>query len=286
MTSSSPIDNPELRIVALASVIEHEFNDDQRTAPLIRRLQAEGLLKNPPLVVPLEAGPAGPHTHYVVIDGANRCTALGQLGYEHVLVQVVQYAPPQVTLSTWHHAVTGYDVAAFAQGVVGVPDLNVRETDSLTARADLARRDLIAYAVLADGRVLAARSASHSLHEQNRLLNAMVDTYKDHGALHRTIAVELPEARETHPDLTALVVFPNYEPAEVMLLARDGELLPPGLTRHLIQGRVLRTNYPLADLRSADSLEAKNARLQAWLQAKVAERSIRFYGEATFLFDE
>lgn len=285
MSTSSTVDNPVLRIVSLDAVIEHEFNDDQRTTPLVRRLQSETFLKNPPLVVPLTAGPDG-DTRYVVVDGANRCTALAQLGYPHVIVQVVGYAPPQVTLSTWHHAVTGMDVEAFHRGLFGVAGLEVRRTDALSARAELARRDLIAYAILSDGRVLSARGASHSLHEQNRLLNALVDTYKDQGGLHRTIAIDLAEVAPLHSDLTALVVFPNYEPAEVLALARDGELLPPGLTRHLIQGRVLRLNYPLSELKSSDSLDAKNARLQAWLQEKHAQRAIRFYGEATFLFDE
>ena len=113
-----------------------------------------------------------------------------------------------------------------------------------------------------------------------------MDTYRLRGGLYRTVAADIRDLRGLYTDLTALVVFPNYEPAEVLALARDGELLPPGLTRHLIQGRVLRTNYPLSELRSADDLEVKNARLQAWLQAKLAEREVRFYGEATFLFDE
>ena len=278
-------DSPDLRIVPLDAVIEHEYNDDQRTTPLVQRLQIEGLLKNPPLVVPLETGAAGP-TRYVVIDGANRCTALEQLGYHYVLVQVVGYTPPQVTLSTWHHAVTGIDLEVFRRGLYSVPGLDVRVTDTLSARADLARRDLIAYTLLSDGRVLADRDPVHSLHTQNRLLNAMVDTYITQGGLQRTIAVDLAEVAGLYPDLTALVIFPNYEPAEVLALARDGELLPPGLTRHLIQGRVLRVNYPLADLRSDDALEAKNARLQGWLKTKFAQREVRFYGEATFLFDE
>lgn len=282
-------ETPDLRIVSLEAIREHEYNDDQRTAPLVRRLQAEGLLKNPALVAPLDAAPSTvppEQRRYVVLDGANRCTALEQLGYLHVLVQVVPYAPPQVTLSTWHHAVTGLDVDSLARSLYAIDGLDIHLTDALSARADLARREALAYVMLADGRVLTARAKIHSLHVQNRLLNALVDTYRRRGGLYRTVAADIRDLRGLYTDLTALVVFPNYEPAEVLALARDGELLPPGLTRHLIQGRVLRTNYPLSELRSADDLEVKNARLQAWLQAKLAEREVRFYGEATFLFDE
>ncbi len=281
-----PHESPDLRIVPVNAVIEHEYNDDQRTTPLIKRLQAEGVLKNPPLVAPLDGGGPGQPLRYVVLDGANRCTALAQLGYPHILVQVVQYEPPQVTLSTWHHAVAGLEPEAFWAALHAIDGLDLRPTDTLSARADLARRDLIAYVIRADGHVLAARSREHSLHAQNRLLNALVDTYKARGALHRTVSSDVVETRAVYPDLTALVIFPNYEPAEVLALARDGELLPPGLTRHLIQGRVLRVNYPLAELRIVDSLTAKTERLQAWVKAKFADRAVRYYGEATFLFDE
>ena len=32
---------PDLRIVPIELLVEHEFNDDQRTEPLARRLEAE-----------------------------------------------------------------------------------------------------------------------------------------------------------------------------------------------------------------------------------------------------
>jgi hypothetical protein len=89
-----------------------------------------------------------------------------------------------------------------------------------------------------------------------------------------------------YSDLAGVVVFPKYDTCEVLALARDGELLPAGLTRHLIQGRILRVNYPLSELKSSDSLEIKNARLQEWMRSKMASKEVRFYGEMTYLFDE
>ena len=154
-------ETPDLRIVSLEAIREHEYNDDQRTAPLVRRLQAEGLLKNPALVAPLDAAPSTvppEQRRYVVLDGANRCTALEQLGYPHVLVQVVPYAPPQVTLSTWHHAVTGLDVDSLARSLYAIDGLDIHLTDALSARADLARREALAYVMLSDGRAVTARA--------------------------------------------------------------------------------------------------------------------------------
>ena len=279
-------ETPDLRILPLDLFVEHEYNDAQRTAPLARRLESEGLLKNPPIVTPLEAG----DPRFVVLDGANRTTALQSLGYPHCLAQVVQYEPPQVTLSTWHHLVTGVDVHSFAAQLDALDGLDFKEIDLLHGRAGLARRELIAYVVRTDGKVFAAAvskgKGGATLHEKNAQLNAMVDTYKERSSLLRTSTDNLDDARRLYPNLTALVVFPNYEPSEVMALARDGELLPTGLTRHLIQGRALRINCPLSELKSNASLEEKNVHLSEWLRQKMSSKEVRYYAEATYLFDE
>jgi hypothetical protein len=276
-------ETPDLRIVPLGKLVEHEYNDEQRTIPLAKRLQAEGLLKNPPIVAPLEEAD---DPRYVVLDGANRMTALQMLGYPHSLVQVVDYEDPPVTLSTWHHVVAGIGLDDYVSAIHSIDGLELEPMELLNARAGLARRDLLAYTICADGRVYAARCLAHTLHEKNSLLNAMVDTYKSRGRLFRAATDHLHEAHQLYPELTGLVVFPHYEAAEVMTLARDGELLPTGLTRHLIQGRVLRTNYPLSELSTPDSLAAKNERLQDWMRRKLSSKEIRFYGEATYIFDE
>src|SRR5207253_9396 len=68
MHPSNTSETPDLRIVRLDRLVEHEYNDEQRTTPLAQRLKVEGLLKNPPIVAPLEDGD---DPRYVVLDGAN-----------------------------------------------------------------------------------------------------------------------------------------------------------------------------------------------------------------------
>jgi hypothetical protein len=282
-----PYDNPtgpDLRILPLSLLVEHEYNDVQRTTPLALRLEAEGILKNPPIVTPVGDG----DPRYVVLDGANRTTALGSMGYPHVLAQVVPYEEPVVTLTTWHHLICDLEPQDFTSAMEQVQGVDFFPIDYLHARAGLARRECLIYVVRVDGQVFVARPKMPGLnvHEQNRLLNALVDTYKTSAQLHRAMAESLEEAKHLYPGLTGLVIFPKYDAAEVLSLARDGELLPTGLTRHLIQGRVLRVNYPLAELKSAETLELKNLRLREWLRRKMASKEVRFYGETTYSFDE
>jgi len=275
---------PDLRILPVDLLVEHEFNDVQRTSPLAQRLEAEGVLKNPPIVSPIGEG----DSRYVVLDGANRINALAGLGYPHILAQVVRYQVPVVTLTTWHHLIAGMSIPEFSQALSSVAGVDIFPLDFQHARAGLARRECLMIVVLADNTVLVARPKVPGLnvHEQNQLLNALVDTYKLRGQLHRAMTDSVQEALRLYPDLAGVVIFPPYDPFEILSLARDGELLPAGLTRHLIQGRVLRVNYPLSELSSGEHLEEKNAHLRDWLRGKLASKEVRFYGETTFLFDE
>jgi len=281
---SDLVQPPDLRILPLKLLVEHEFNDVQRTEPLARLLEVEGILKNPPIIAPI--GNSDPR--FVVLDGANRTTALSSLGYPHVLAQVVNYEEPAVTLTTWHHLISDMDADQFVQALGTVEGVDLVPIDYVHARAALARRECLMYIMLTDGKILVARPKLPGLFvkEQNQLLNALVDTYKEYGKLHRAMTDSIEEALKLYPTLAGVVVFPNYDSFEVIALARDGELLPAGLTRHLIQGRVLRVNYPLSELKSSESLDAKNARLQEWLRHKMASREVRFYGEMTYSFDE
>jgi hypothetical protein len=281
---------PELHILPLGQLVEHEHADAQRTAPLIEQLQAEDTLQNPPIIAALSETPP----RFVVLDGSNRIAALRSLGYPHVLVQQVHYAAPHVRLKTWRHVVTQINVGQFTNDLKTIRGLDLgpaSPTETVeafeTVKTTL-RHNLLARLICADGQVLTARATGEALnlHRLNHLLNRLVETYQAQGQLFRATTVDLDEVRRLYPELTALVIFPTFQAAEVLALVHAGELLPPGLTRHLIEGRALRLNYPLSELRSADALETKETRLQAWLSHKLISKEIRYYKEATYLFDE
>src|SRR5690606_7280314 len=84
----------DLRIVPTEALLSHERHDAQRTAPLVKYLRRDGVLKNPPIVTPSGLD----DNTYVMLDGANRIFALNELGIRHTLVQVVPYTEPHVDL--------------------------------------------------------------------------------------------------------------------------------------------------------------------------------------------
>jgi len=275
---------PRLRFVPVESLVPHEQHDDQRMQPLMERLKQQAVLKNPPVVAPLERGSDG--ERYVVLDGANRCMAARAAGFPHVVVQIVGYEEPHVRLSTWCHALGDYSPEDFERMLHAVPGLECRGEPLTHARAMLARREAIACVVFADGHADTLHGGG-DLHARNRLLNSVVDTYRSGKRFVRVTTDSLEEARARHPDVSALVVFPHFEPAEVIELATGGARLPAGITRHLIRWRALRVNVPIDRLAdTGTALERKNAWLEDWLQEKLAWRQVRFYEESTVLFDE
>src|SRR5262247_3326456 len=116
---------PDLRFVAVEALIPHEQHDPLRSAPLVERLRAEGVLRNPPIVTPL----ADDDDRFVVLDGANRATAAAEASLPHLVVQVVRYEDPGLRLTTWHHALTRVPAAEFEQSLAAVAGLTRAATD-------------------------------------------------------------------------------------------------------------------------------------------------------------
>ncbi|HEC21987.1 MAG TPA: hypothetical protein ENI95_03605 [Chloroflexi bacterium] len=273
----------DLRIVPLGKLIPHEMYDIHRATPLLDRLCDDGILKNPPVVAPM--GP--PDDHFVILDGTNRVIALDILSAPHMLVQVVDYESTQVELQTWYHAVSGLSVQEFERRIRSLPGLEIGVTDDIVhARAELARRAILVYYVLPDGEVVTLAGGGLDIKERTRLLNRIVDTYIQECHLNRTNTDEIDELLKRYPRMTATVVFPHYEPVEILDLARSGLRVPAGITRHVIHGRALRLNYPLKKLYSNEPLEQKNRELAEWVQAQFSKKQVRYYAEATYLFDE
>jgi len=283
---SAPLSDPrlpELRFVSIDSLVPHEQHDEQRMQPLVRKLREQGVLKNPPIVAPL---PGDGEARYVVLDGANRATAARAAGLPHIVVQVVKYDDPGVELSTWYHALAGFPHAELAVALARVPGLELHPESLPHARAVLARREALAYVVCGDGCVDTLHGGG-DLGERNALLNAVVNTYRNATRFYRVVSDSLPAAQSRHPDVTGLVVFPHFEPDEVIELATSGARLPAGITRHLVRWRALRVNIPLERLaESSQSTELKNQWLADWLAERLTQRQVRFYEESTVLFDE
>lgn len=273
---------PHLAFLPVEDLIVHEWHDEQRTPPLIERIRANGVLRNPPIVAPLQD-----HTdRYMVLDGANRVTALRKMGFPHALVQIVQPGDPGLKLENWNHVVWGIPPEHFFHGIDNINGLDLAPGSGEQKEPDLWVDCSLGLVQLPRGDIFTLCAQAEELVTRVDLLNAIVDSYKDRARLDRTNGRQIETFRKIYPDLSGLVIFPYLKIEQVMQLASAGFLLPSGITRFTVSPRALHVNYPLEGLASDRPIEEKNEDLQCWIQEKIARKGVRYYAEATFLFDE
>jgi hypothetical protein len=84
----------------------------------------------------------------------------------------------------------------------------------------------------------------------------------------------------------AVAIYPQFSPADVFEAAVQGDLLPAGLTRFVIPGRILRLNADLARLKQPETLADKRAWFNAFLSQRLSQSRLRYYQEPVILLDE
>jgi phosphoglycerate dehydrogenase-like enzyme len=272
-----------LRVVAVEQLLPHEYHNPERVARLAERVVADGLLANPPLVAPLD------DERYMVLDGATRVTAFRQLGYPHMVVQVVEPGRENLQLHTWFHAIRGSSVEEFVHLVQTTPGLRLTEMPVEGLARALWERGALGYLVTVDQQGFLLEQAQPGLREDGSWitpLTELVNRYGEWGEVERTLNNDVTQLRSQHNDLVGLIVFPQFALEIVMGLVARGQLLPAGITRFVVPGRILRLNVPLTVLASNEPLNKKRDWLDRLVQTKLAGRSVRYYEEPVLLLDE
>jgi len=270
---------PEMQIVATQSMKPHEDIDQGRSQRLIRALQTQGFLKNPPAVWRV----AGEEDQYVVLDGANRTMAVRNMGFPHMLVQI---ANEGVEVRNWNHILSEGDLRPLLEKARRISGLEVDETDEFRAAAALAREEALAYMVLPDGVTWQLSAEGAGVVKTLAYLSEFVRLYEDGFRRERTTTENLNGLATLFPDMNCLIVYPQFTVSDVVEVASSGQLFPSGLTRFLISPRALRVNFPLAMLADRSPVEEKRKALEEWIRQRVEQRRVRYYAESTFVFDE
>ncbi|MEX2160998.1 MAG: hypothetical protein WD751_03705 [Anaerolineales bacterium] len=274
---------PTLRILLTSSLVPHEWHDDQRSWPLIEGLRASGVLRNPPIVTPFDDGSG----RYMVLDGANRSVAFAQIGVPHILAQVVDPEDTGLKLKKWNHVLWNWDPDALVAALGKIPGIRLHEIDPKIKRKQTRWPvKTLAWLQIPDGRAYVVRTDSPDLENRAKKLAAISQVYVRLAELDRTTAQRISELNGKYENLTAVIVFPPFQVGEVLALCEAGILLPPGVTRFTVTPRALRLNYPLDELAADRTLQEKNAALQSWINERTARKGVRYYAEATVLYDE
>ena len=270
---------PDLKIVPIDQIIFHEEPDFDRSSSLKLFLQKDGKLKNPPVVAYYQNG-----EHIILLDGANRITALKRLNMKDVLVQRVNMFDPDLLFLHWHHAVEKFSKQEFLDKLISIEGVIVEESPQQKI-SPLENDNRLCQIQFADKSVFNVLSDSDLLKSVD-LLNRITDIYKGITYMDRVSYTNLTHLKTHYPDFCALICFKKITKEDLITIVQNSQKLPSGITRIILPKRALRLNVPLDILRFNAPVEEKNHWLQQRINLQVKDKSIRFYYEPTFLFDE
>jgi phosphoglycerate dehydrogenase-like enzyme len=277
MLSTRPAESVlPLRFVPLDQVVPHEATDPRRSVRLADKIREEGILRNPPIV-------AAVGDRYVVLDGATRTDAMRTMGIPHIVVQDVP-VDGGLGLETWHHVVRAIEPDALRRILDDIPGVTTEEVDPSEASDRVIESGALCSVrfVAGPALVLSAEGGANRF----EALAATSDAYTAAALVSRTLERDLSKVAVWYPDGVALVEYPEFTVEQVLLAARSGRLLPAGVTRFLVPGRVLRLELPIAVLSDDRDLDAKNRWLHDYLAEKERHGRIRYYREPVYLLDE
>lgn len=278
-----PSETLSLELVPAHLVMPHEQVDDKRVARLMNRLEEEGLLANPPITTFWKG-------KYVVLDGATRATAFKRLEYPYLIVQVIPPDEGRFQLHTWYHAissgqrVTPRTFADLQQHLQTIPGLIFEPLPTAKIAHIFQDKQILCYFLDREDKTTVAKVAEG--HDRLTVMNALVASYTKWGNVERTLLTDLPRLLSQFPQITAVAIFPQFQPETIFDVASQGNLVPAGLTRFVIPGRILRLNADLARLKQDEPIQAKRFWFNEFLEEKLARNRLRYYEEPVVLLDE
>jgi hypothetical protein len=274
-------ETPDLRIVATDSLQPHEQIDPSRFPALENSLKREGILKDPPVVLPLSEQP----DRYIVLDGATRTTAFQSMKIPSILVQVVRPDIDRLKLLTWNQVLLDADEDSLLSALVQKNKIKLKPILPEDQPPGDFSEECIARLALNNGRMFWVSGWKIGLVESVSFLTKIMDICMELSQIERTDVEEISDLDEIYPNLSGLLILRSFRVEDVVTLAEAGKRIPAGLTRFVVYPRALRLNYPIDMLSSSRSIEEKQEHLEEWINQRIRNRQVRYYAESTYLYD-
>lgn len=247
-----------LQVIDIDKICLHETHECMRLDKTCQAILEEGVLRNPPLAAKMRDG------RYLILDGAHRTCSLRKIGCLRSVVQVVEEG--QFMLSAWNHLVTAGD---WLQELAAHPML-------LLTEEPLAAAEPVAIILDSNGKSLHVYPSQDLEEPQSRLeaWHRVVAAYSSDQAVQRIAQGDL----QLPPEGSALIRYPVATLDELDRIVSSGQVMPAGVTRCIVQGRLLNLRVPLSLLNTPEFAE------QEWQQLCARwSHSLRLYSEAVYL---
>jgi L-serine kinase (ATP) / ParB family transcriptional regulator, heme-responsive regulator len=170
---------------------------------------------------------------------------------------------------SWGHVL---DAAGLEAALRSIEEIEVSEAEP--------ERGCLAEARFSGGEKLFARARKEGIVPDVRALWALRKAYPEGGVVRR-----VDPGRPVGPAAGEVVLFyRRFTPEELAEVVSAGEVLPAGVTRFIVEERVLNVRYPLGLLEKGEPA-VRNAELREFVRRSWQDGRVRYYAEPIVLFE-
>ncbi len=268
-----------LEILKISDVLLHESTETNRLRNIFDRISGSKHLMNPVIV-----GKYG--NQNILIDGANRLSTLKEIGCKLIIAQLTDYKSKRIKLRNWNHLI--YDINfdsikefcnsnGFRFRVMKYRDAkNVLNAD---------HHFILVSDISKPGSIL--------IHLPGIFENVIEGLHKFTKLYFNKYSFDRSEEEISYYDLRkysrrkgVLVEFFKFDKKQIVKIANSKIKLPAGISRHILDNRVLHVKYEISKLKDEDGLEQKRSELNKYLIGKIDSNKVRQYRESVIVFDE
>jgi hypothetical protein len=242
-----------LHLIEIERICLHEPTENVRLTKTLQEIQTDGFLRNPLLATPMQNG------RFLLLDGAHRTHALQALHCKRVPLQVINST--DIQLDAWEHLVA---IGEWLEQLKQDPTLYW----SSTTQQNVPMIE-----------IMEPNGIKHCVYfkEKNTQLDTwhrIVSSYNKHNQVHR-----VPKGSYLSPDKDQVLLrHPTLTLTEIKEVASQNRTVPAGVTRFMVQGRLLNLNIPINLLTSSSTDKIRWDKLcTEW------SKKLRHYSEGVYL---
>jgi L-serine kinase (ATP) / ParB family transcriptional regulator, heme-responsive regulator len=269
----------ELELLRIKDIKLHETTEFNRLRNIYDRIAGSKHLMNPVIV-------GRYNNDLILIDGANRLSTLKEIGCKLAIAQVIDYKNEKIKLKRWHHLVYNLSIPDLIEicKILKLDYLPVGYQKGLKLTKEKSQY-ILASDINSNLSLLITlpknfRKLVESLNEFTRyyFIKYVFDRSEEE--------IKIGDLRKYTRKRGTLIEFPLFTKKQIVEIAKNHDRLPAGITRHILENRVLHVKYEIANLMDDKNLDRKKQELNKYLLNKIDSNKVRQYRESVIVFDE
>lgn len=269
----------ELKVLKLTDIKLHEATEEVRRTRVYDRIAEAKYINNPIIVGRYE-------NELILLDGANRYSSIKSMGCKLIIAQIINYKSHHTVLDVWNHLVYNFELDTVVE-FCKANKISCRKISYSEGKKILDKNFHHILVTDTSGTDTILIDLSKNFKKCLEQLSLIGNLYFMQYDFDRSESeIKITELRKFTRKKGVLFVYPRFQKSHIAKIARNNLRVPAGITRHLIQNRVLHVRYPVSNLKEADNLEKKNAEFMQEITSKIDDNKVRQYNESVIIFDE